>query len=288
MGAASAGLANVATAPSYWGDAMNKMIPAAFAAALLLSATGCTEAPAKTDPIEGTWKADLATVQLDEKPSVYLLKDGTYSCSTCVPALTVPADGAFHPVSERPYYDNMSVQVVDDRTVKTVRRKGDRVIGESTVQVAPEGNSLSFTFSDTATPNAPPVTGSGTETRVEPAPAGSHAISGSWKTAKYDTVSDEGLTVSYDVEGDTLNMSSPSGQKYAAKLDGADVPVDGDTGGTVVSVKRLGANMIEETFKRDGKIVGVTTMTVNPDGTLTNVYENRQQGSKMTYVARKQ
>ncbi len=267
---------------------MNRMISAAFAAALLLSATACTEAPAKTDPIVGTWKADLATVQLDEKPSVYLLKDGTYSCSTCVPPLTVPADGAFHPVSERPYYDNMSVQVVDERTVKTVRRKGDRVIGESTVQVSPEGDSLNFTFSDTATPNAPPVTGSGSETRVEPAPAGSHAISGSWKTAKYDTVSDEGLTVTYALDGDTLNMSSPAGQKYAAKLGGGEVPVDGDTGGTVVSVKRLGANVIEETFKRDGKVVGVTTMTLNADGTMKNEYENRQQGSKMTYLSRKQ
>lgn len=273
---------------------MKTMMPAAFAAALLLATAGCNQQPAASDQaaagdaIDGTWKADLASVQIDEKPSIYLLRDGTYACETCVPPLTVQADGAFHPVADRPYYDSMSVEVVDDRTVKTVRRKGERIVGESTVTVAPDGNTAAFTFSNSPTPGTPPVTGSGTDTRVGPAPAGAHAISGSWKTAKYDTVSDEGLTVTFDLEGDTLSMTAPTGESYAATIDGGEVPVNGDEGGTVVSVRRLGANQFEETFMRDGKPVSVTTMTVNGDGTMSSVSENKLQDSKMTYTSRKQ
>ena len=272
-----------------------------LAAALLLATAGCERqaAPTANDTaagtpvaaaasLDGTWKADLASVQIDEQPTVNLLKDGVYSCSTCVPPLTVAADGAFHAVADRPYYDSMSVKAVDDKTVTTVRKKGDRVIGESTMVVAADGNSRAFTFSDSSIEGAKPVTGKGSDTRVGPAPAGSHAISGSWKTAKYDNVSDEGLTFSFRLDGDTLNMSSPSGQSYAAKLGGADAPIKGDTGGTVIAVERLAANSIRETYKRDGKPVSVTTYTLGEDGKLNAVSEDKLQKSTMRYTATRQ
>jgi len=272
-----------------------------FATALLLTGAGCNQAPAPTTndtadmnqaatagSIDGTWKADLASTQIDEEPTVTLLKDGVYSCSTCTPPLTVTADGAFHAVADRPYYDSMSVKMVDDKTVTTVRKKGDRVIGETTMTVSADGNSRAFTFSDSGTPGAKPVTGKGSDTRVGPAPAGSHAISGSWKTAKYDNISDDGLTFSFRLDGDTLNMSSPAGQSYAAKLDGTAAPIKGDTGGTTVSVERLAPNSFRETSTRDGKVVNVTTMTVGADGKLTAVSENKLRKDTMRYTATRQ
>lgn len=272
-----------------------------FTASLLLTTAGCnreTAAPANNQAagptaaaaatIEGTWKADLASAQFDEQPSVTLLKDGVYSSSTSVPPLKVTADGAFHPVADRPYYDSMSVKLVDDKTVTTVRKKGDRVIGESTMTVSADGNTRTFTFSDSGVEGAKPVTGKGSDTRVGPAPAGSHAVSGSWKTAKYDNISDEGLTFSFRIDGDTLNMSSPTGQSYAAKLDGTDAPIKGDSGGTVVSVERLAANSIRETYKRDGKPVSVTTFTLTDGGKLSAVSEDKLQKSTLRYTATKQ
>ena len=267
------------------------------ATALLLTAAGCNQTPATNETaaatneaatagsIDGTWKVDLATAQFDEEPSVNLLKDGVYSCSTCVPPLTVAADGAFHPVADRPYYDSMSVKIVDDNTVVRTTRKGDRVVGETTQVVSADGNSRAFTFSDSGTPGAAPVTGKGSETRVGPAPAGSHATSGSWKTAKYDNISDEGLTIIFHLDGDTLNMTSPAGQSYAAKLDGTYTPVKGDTGGTTISVERLAPNSFRETSKRDGKVVNVTTMTVGADGKLSVVSENKTRKETTRYTA---
>jgi len=40
--------------------------------------------------------------------------------------------------------------------------------------------------------------------------------------------------------GGTLNMTTPTGQSYTAKLDGMEVPYVGDPGITTVSLKRIG------------------------------------------------
>ena len=53
--------------------------------------------PTAAGDINGTWKADINSVQFDTKPDDYLLQAGTYSCKSCTPAYSVPADGAFHP-----------------------------------------------------------------------------------------------------------------------------------------------------------------------------------------------
>ena len=77
-------------------------------------------------------------------------------------------------------------------------------------------------------------------------------------------------------------------QSYAAKLDGKDVPYVGDPGTTSVSLKRIG-DSIEETDKRDGKVISVSKMTVAPDGkTMTIVVADKLHGSTATYVAEKQ
>lgn len=272
-----------------------------FSTALLLTAAGCNResAPPANDAaaamneaaaapsIEGTWKFDLASAQVEEQPDVFLLKDDTYSCSTCVPPLTVSADGAFHPVADRPYYDSVSVKVVDDKTVTTVRKKGDRVTSETTRVVTPDGNSMAVSISNSSTPNTAPISSKRTVKRVAAAPAGSHAISGSWKTATYDSMSDAGLTVTFRLEGNTLNMSG-AGESYAAKLDGTYAPIEGDIGGTMVSVERLSANSFRETFKRDGKLLSVSTLALTNDGKLSVVNEDKVQKGTSRFIATKQ
>lgn len=275
---------------------VKRTISMALAFALVATTPACTsQAPeqdnqteaAQAESIEGTWKADLASAKFDEKPSEYLLKDGSYSCSTCVPPLTIAADGEFHPVADRPYFDSMSVEEVDDRTVKFVRRMGDRQVGDTTVTVSEDGNRATFAWTDSTTPNAPITRGEGTDIRVSPAPEGAHAMSGSWQTEKVDSISDEALTVTFQLDGDTLNMSSPSGQSYSANLDGTAVPVQGDTAGTTVSVERLAPNSFRETYTRDGEVVNVSTLTVT-DGTLNVVSENKRTDSTLTYSAQRQ
>src|SRR5215213_8972719 len=238
-------------------------IMAALAAASLLALSACNKQPsvagdetAQTaavagDAINGTWKTDLASLQIEQQPDRLLLRDGQYSCDTCVPKSSLPADGAFHPVSGSDYFDSASVKIVDDHTISYTRKKGDNVVGEFSRQVSADGKKMTVKFKDSSTPNAPPVSGEYTETRVADAPAGAHAISGSWQPDKIEKVSDEGLTTTYALDGDVLHMSTRAGQSYDAKLDGTDTAIKGDPADTTASVKRSGTGF-EETDKRGG------------------------------------
>ena len=278
---------------------MARMTRVALIGALMISASACQReaaAPANAagnaevasaEPFNGTWKADLASVKIDEQPSVYLLKDGTYTCSTCTPPLTLAADGAFHAIPDRPYYDSASKTVVDANTIKAAYRKGDKVISDSTTTVSADGKTLTTNWHQTPV-GQPEVKGTTVETRVGPAPAGAHAVSGSWKTAKFEGISDEALTVTFNVEGDSLSMQSPTGQSYKAKFGGPEVAIAGDTGGTMVKVERLAANSFRETNSRGGKVVNVTTTTIGADGKMSVVSEDKEQASTMQYEAIKQ
>lgn len=273
---------------------MRMTITRALAAALFLGASACTEQAREQElqeqvaagTIEGAWKTDLASAQFENEPSVYLLKDGQYDCSTCKPPLTTPADGQFHPVADRPYFDSMAVTVVDDRTVKFERKKGDRDVGSSTWGLSPDGNTLNVEFVNKVA--ATPVTGKGTSTRVAAAPAGSHPVSGSWKANPLESLSDEGLTFTYEIEGDTIRNTSGDGTSYEAKIGGPDAPLQGDPSGLVVAVTRPSENTLVETYKRNGKVVGIATVTIGADGKLSGVYENKVQGSTTRYTATKQ
>ncbi|HEY1604622.1 MAG TPA: hypothetical protein VGF77_03395 [Allosphingosinicella sp.] len=257
-------------------------------AILLVSAFAATPALAQTG-FNGTWKVDLHSVQAPQKPDVFMIKGGIYSCRSCVPVVTVKADGAFHAVTGHPYYDEESVKVVDARTVAFANRLRGKATGSSTDTVSADGRTLTFTFTDTSSPNGQVVNGRGTERRVGPAPAGAHAISGSWRTDKYDNVSQAGLLTTYKLAGGMLEMSSPTGQSYRAKIGGGPVAIHGDSAGTMASIRRLGPATLQETDRRAGKIVSVATMTLDRGGrTMNVVYEDKVGGMRTLYKQVKQ
>jgi hypothetical protein len=106
---------------------------------------------------------------------------------------------------------------------------------------------------------------------------------------KMDSMSDNGLFFTYKVNGGELTMTSQTGQSYTAKLDGTDAPMKGDPGTTSVSVKMMGKNTLEETDKRNGKVISVWRMTVAPDGkTAKAVSEDKQQNRTTEFAAIKQ
>ena len=265
---------------------MRKTIAAALAAATLLTLAACKQ-DAGADAaatIDGTWKADLASVQIESEPNQFLLQDGKFSCSTCTPAYEVAADGEFHPV-DRPYSDSMSVKVDDEHNVTVTARKGETVVGTTHYTVSEDGKTLAIDFTDSSVPGATPVTGNLTQNRTADGPAGSHAVSGSWQIAQYNNISDEGLTMTFKVDGDKVSLSTPAGIGYEATVGGPDVPITGDTAGTTAAITRTDDGAYVETDKRDGMDILVITMSVGEDGKLHVVQEDKRDGSKMTYDA---
>jgi len=238
-------------------------------------------------PFDGTWMAKLDTAQFPKKPDSYLLEKGMYECSSCVPKFNVKADGTDQKVTGHPYYDTVMVKVVDDHTVESTEKKDGKTMFTSTDTVSSDGNTLTTKFTDQSEDK--PVTGEMTSTRVSKGPAGSHAVSGSWRTEKVNSVSDNGLMVTYQGTTDGLKMSDLNGESYDAKFDGKDYPVQGDPGHTLVSLKRIGNDTIEETDRRNGKVVGVAKMTVSSDGKwITVEFTNKERGTTTTYKMEKQ
>lgn len=220
--------------------------------------------------LEGTWKFDVSTVQWPTKPDVYLLQNGMYECKTCAPPISIKADGTDQKVTGDPYSDTMSVKVIDDHNVESTSKKDGKVVGTAKNAVSSDGNTLTVNWTNSGNPSGGTQTGNYTEKRVAKGPAGANLLSGSWRPEKAD-VSAAAITWTYKVNGDELTMTNPTGQSYTAKLDGTDAPMKGDPGTTSVSVKMLGKDTLEETDKRDGKIIAVSKMTVSADGQKAKV-----------------
>jgi hypothetical protein len=260
---------------------MKKLFFAVFLTALLFPLTAIAQSK-----FDGTWKVEKH--QPSKKPYVFSLRSGTFHCTGCVPAWTVPADGQDHAVKGSPYYDALNVKVASDGAIGMLSKKDGKTVITRKLSLSADGKTLKIAFNDASATNSAPVTGVTTLTRLSAGPAGSSPISGSWAVASFSQ-SDNGATFTLKVEGDSVTMTTPTGQSYTAKLGGPDAPYKGDPGTTSVSVKRLSADTIEETDKRDGKSIDVLRMTVGADGkTMTIVNTDLPSGRISHDTAMKQ
>jgi hypothetical protein len=266
---------------------MKKLLLAGLLAALL------TAVPARAQSdFDGTWRIDLTKSVMQTKAEVYLLQNGIYQCRSCVPIVKIKADGQDQTVAANPHYDALSVKVLDDRSIEETKKKASKVLAISKMIVSPDGGSATFEFTDNSPTNGDPITGKGGMLRVGKGkfPAGAYAISGSWRVSKMESLSDNALTFTLKVEGDTLTMTNPTGQSYSAKLDGPDTPYKGDLVVSSVSVRRLSDRTFEETDKRDGKPIRVKRMMIDPADlkTMNTIVTENLTGSSKLLVATKQ
>jgi hypothetical protein len=140
------------------------------------------------------------------------------------------------------------------------------------------------------TTEAQPVTSETLSKRVKQAPSGSHIVSGSWlfyKKSKSKVVPNV-PAISYRCTADGFSAWTPLGERYDAKFDGKDYPVEDDPGHTMTSVKLLSPTEVEITSKRNGKVVGVLHLSVTPDGeSIHGVFENKENNISSSYELRK-
>ena len=235
-------------------------------------------------PFDGTWVINSDSVQLSEKPEVYVLSEGTFCCLPSVSK--VKADGHDHKVAASAYADSESVRVVDAHTVEVITKKDGRIMYTETYAVSADANTLTKMSKDTTEAEAVMV-----ETvyqRVDKGPADSHAISGSWRAHKLKR-SKNGSIIKYKCTADGFSAETSLGEKFDAKFDGKYYPVEDDPGHTMVSLKLVNTNTVEQTGERDGKIVSVMRLTVSPDGkSIHAVFENKEGNTTSTVEMQKQ
>lgn len=238
-------------------------------------------------PFDGTWRTDMDQSKQSPKPIVFSLKNGMYNCSSCVPKIDVKADGQDQSVTGQSY-DTISVHEVDPNSIEVQTKKKGKTVFEQTRTVSADKKTLTVKTTSHGPDSDQTVTGEATLTRIAKAAAGSNGTSGSWRINKIKE-SENGLTTTYKSDGDGLTMSTPTGETYAAKLDGKDYPVKGAYGWTSVSLKRIEDRTIEETDKRDDIVVSVLKLTVASDGkSMKVVATNKLTDRTSTYVAQKQ
>ena len=131
-------------------------------------------------PFDGTW---LFTAPLPQEPAIYLLAQGKFRCSGCLANLEIEADGDDHKVAETDYWDTVNVQSVDAHTVVFIVKKAGRTMFTEVDVVSGDGGELTQMVKDTT--EGATVTIETRNRRIAPKrPAGSHAISGSWRPYK--------------------------------------------------------------------------------------------------------
>lgn len=236
---------------------------------------------------EGTWRLNMQSGEFKGHDK-YLLQNGVWHCESCAPKEDIKADGKPHKFTGSPYFDTATVNVVNERAIEITREKDGKHSSTDKMTVSDDGKTLTEDFSF-VTEGAQEGNLTTVYDRVGEAPAGENKVSGTWRQRKVENASENVQKVTFKVTEDELSMSDPLGNSYSAKLDGKDYPFKGDPGTTSVSLKRINANTIEETDKRNGKVISVTRMTVGADGkTMKMSIEDKLHNQTENWTAEKE
>jgi hypothetical protein len=178
------------------------------------------------------------------------------------------------------------VKVVDDHHIQQSWTKSGKPGGTANYAVSTDGKSMNVEWLETSQPSGKPISGKTAMARVAEGPKGAHLVSGSWKAEKFSDITEEGLVFTLKSTPDGLSMSMPTGQSYTAAFDGKDAPYVGDPAITTVSLKKLADNIIEETDKRDGKVINIIKITAEGN-TIKYDINDKLHGTNMQFVANK-
>ena len=213
-----------------------------------------------------------------------MLDKGVFQGKTFVPPVKVKADGTDQPVTGHAYYDTLAVKVASPGNVSLVFKKAGKTMFTNDFSVSADGKTLTISYKDES--GTQPITATNSFTRVAAGPKGSDPISGSWRGAKVDSASANGLTVTFKETVDGLTMNTLTGQSYDANFDGKFVPVAGDPGGTMVALKKVNKQTIVETDKRMGKVTDVYTYTVG-GASMHVVDDDKLHGTTSSWTNKK-
>ncbi len=217
---------------------------------------------------------------------MYLLAKGVFRCSGCTANMEIKADGYDHKVAKTANWDTVNLQIVDAHTVEFLAKKAGKTMFTEVDAISPDGRTLTQLVKDTT--EAETVTIETRNRRVEKGPAGSHSISGSWRAYKTNR-SRNGSTIRYKCTADGFSVETPLGERFDAKFDGKDYPVEDDPGRTMVSAKLLSPDTVELTSKRDGEVVAIKRMSVLPGGkSIHVVFENKEDNPTTAFEMQKQ
>jgi hypothetical protein len=232
----------------------------------------------------GTWVAELDT-QSGLGIDHYLVAKGTYTCSSCNPPRSYPADGKLHRIAGSPEPTQESVTVKGPRTIVT-RIVEPSIRRVTTMSVASNGRTATYVSIDHRPGISQALKTVYLARRVAPAPKGALAVSGAWQGVRYVSVPELIRTTKLRDDGRHFTYRVPIGVRYDALFGGGFVPIHGPYKNMVAAVERLSPRKVVETRKQDGKVVLVRAFTLSPDGRQLRVEsKNPETNSTFTITA---
>lgn len=230
-------------------------------------------------PFDGTWVIDPKKKEslANENPIVFLVSDGVFRSGDRV----LNADGKDQKIPASGYSDTVNVRIANDHTVEVISKKTGKPMFTETDTVSFDGNTLTQVVGDTTEAEA--VTFENLYKRVAPAPPGAHVLSGTWQVFKQSR-SENSTIITYKCTWQGFSAATPLGERLDAKFDGKFYLMEDDPAHTMVSVRLINLYTVEQTNKRDGKIVFVVRLDVTPDGkTIHASSKSEEDGSVKTW-----
>ena len=231
-------------------------------------------------PFDGTWKVRPESLHASGRPYVLVVDQNEFRCASCTPSLSVKPDGQFHEVSGHAF-DSRAVKIVDPRSIEVIDRKNGKVLEDQTFVASQNGKQLRVRVVDES--GERPSTSSYVLNRSvgNSVEEGKHAVSGSWvlTSMRQTTI----MPTTFKMTEDGFSWSH-NGQHYEAKFDGGPVAIEGDPTHTMASVRKLGANKVQETDTLNGRTVDESVYEVSPDGKSLTLSDTDASGHKVRYV----
>jgi hypothetical protein len=255
-----------------------------FAATLALAGASAQA----RNPFDGLWVDDLGTQAGEAGFDTYLVSNGTYKCESCHPPRSYPADGEMRPVGGGPSLVSESVRVAGPRTIVT--RIVDRdMTRETTMTVARCDCMATYVSLDRWPGRTKRLRTEYVAERVAPAPAGSHAVSGSWRGLRYVEVPEEYRSVDLREANGRFTRSNFRRGRYTATIGGSSVPITGDGKDIYkASVRAPDARTRIETILLNEKPLVERTYRLSADGkSMVTTVRNLEDGAVFSTISRR-
>ncbi len=114
-------------------------------------------------------------------------------------------------------------------------------------------------------------------TRLTAGPAGSHAVSGSWKWTRTEGSDDVDVS-SFRIADGMVTRRDSMGSGYVARIGGPVAPYTGDPRWNQVQVNMPDPNTLEETYSQDGALRMKARWHVEADGVTAHARFEDPQG----------
>jgi len=248
--------------------------------ALALGIYVCALGLAADAPYAGKWKMNVAKSDMGETTLTYeQMSGGEWKATMDGQSYTFKTDGK---EAATPWGTTTSWKAVDATTWDVTDKVNGKVMDTTKVKLSADGKTLTL---DSKRMKADG--GSSNDSVTFQRVSGGPGLAGKWKTKKMTSSSPDSLVLTpKGSDGLTVAMADEAGA-CDARFDGKDYPAKGKMwpAGWTCAIAKNGARGFDLTWKKDGKEMYKTTLTVSEDGkTLTETGGAAASGEKIKMV----